>query len=205
MCSIIGFSKKEGADLQDVKNIFSLATESKIRGLHAFGITFINSQGIIAKKWLEMPDFNQFGEVLGAKILIFHGRYSTSGDYKVEENNQPINYDGISVAVNGVISMKPKAEYEKQFGVNCISDNDAEIFLRKIQQGNIEEFINTQGISIASVFIYRDKLWAVRNAKRPLWTFQANGAVFFASTQDIIQRALKITPEVVPMFKIIEA
>ncbi len=125
---------------------------------------------------------------------IAHCRYSTSGDWRVPENNQPIVVDHMALALNGVLHMGTKAEYEEEYDIKCDVDNDAEIFLRLLKKHG--EYTNGQSIidglrgSFAACWLVGDQLWYGRNERRPLWTAVQHGARWFASTRDILIRAL---------------
>jgi len=126
--------------------------------------------------------------------MIFHNRYSTSGDWENQNNNMPITLGDISVAVNGVISMKSKSRFNKEFKVNCHSENDAEIFAQKLAMGKLPpaHIIKKElgSASFAAVYIRDGEVFAIRNRKRPLYYFIKYGAVFVVSTIDIARRAL---------------
>jgi len=126
-------------------------------------------------------------------MLIYHNRYDTSGDWHDMSNNQPLTFGNISIAMNGVLSMKPKNEYEKEFNVNCITENDTEVFVRKmLNNEDILDFLkNTEECTFASVILKNNKVYALRNNKRPLHWFKYNGAVYVVSTADIVKRVLK--------------
>lgn len=200
MCGVIGFySQQVTAEQQAL--LYRLAQQSSIRGLHAFGASWIDSQGRIStSKWKTFP------QVLpAAGIFIWHNRYSTSGDWHDDGNNQPIADVDIAVAVNGVISMKPRPEYEQEFGVKCVTDNDAEIFMRLLQAGNpADQVASRLSGSLAAVFIKDSQVFAVRNNCRPLHWFLRHDAVYVVSTVDIADRAAGSTIEVhnVPPFQL---
>jgi hypothetical protein len=86
--------------------------------------------------------------------------------------------------------MGTQAEYEEQFQVKCAVDNDSEIFLRRLEQGqSAEEFISSIPGSFAATWLKDGRLFAGRNARRPLWRCYAHGAIWYASTSDIFQRS----------------
>ena len=108
--------------------------ELSIRGLHYFGICYYdnNKYKVIKSFNKEFERFIKIFEMSDSNKFIFHNRYSTSGDWIDENNNQPIALDNIgAIAMNGVLSMSTKKEYEKKYGVKCKCDNDSEIFLRR--------------------------------------------------------------------------
>lgn len=194
MCGIIGFSSYCTTE-QDIKWLKALMHESKIRGLHAFGIAYWNGKEIITIKQskLNTTQLLQGVNVGVPNVFIFHTRYSTSGDWQKEENNQPITIGNTSIVMNGVLSMKPKEEYEKQFNVKCITENDTEILLQKyLQNENMVDFINkNKEFALASLILDDNVLYMIRNNKRPLYMFENGKSKFVVSTYDIIERALQ--------------
>jgi len=199
MCGIIGFNtKQKNKKHQEV--LLALIRESKIRGLHSFGYAYQETK-IITKKLFELPNLDDFFNS-NSNCLIYHNRYSTSGDWKNEKNNQPITFDNISIAMNGVISMKPKEEYEQEYDVKCETENDSEIFLRLLQRLSPEQAIKKVGGSCAVVWLKDKFLYAARNESRPLYHFKLLDANFFCSTADIAYRALKIKPFLLKPYEI---
>lgn len=198
MCGVIALVSQK-FDEKSIEMTLSLINESKIRGLHAFGLAYqIDNQPIEVRKCVQIPTIDEFRHLKNRSVrLIYHNRYSTSGDWHNENNNQPIYIaPDIAVAVNGVISMAPSQEWFEQFGVKCSSENDGEIFARILQQGrDPAEFVNSLTGSFAGVFLWTGGLWALRNERRPLWRCVVNNSTIIASTSDIITRALGDVPK----------
>lgn len=192
MCGVIGFcTDKVNNKQQEI--LYALMQESKVRGLHSFGIACYGEfvDYIATKKWFAFPSKEEVFQLIVPK-LIWHNRYSTSGDWKSEDNNQPITVGDISVAVNGVLSMKKKSEYEKEYNVKCKTENDAEIFVQRLMQGESPiDFLYKLKGSFAGVFLYKGGVFAMRNNTRPLHWFKKYGAVFVVPTVDVVDRALK--------------
>lgn len=191
MCGIVGFYSKTKKQ-KDINILKKIMKESIIRGLHSFGIAYTvgNNKKIIVQKAFSLcidTFLNDFIEN-GNERLIFHCRYSTSGDFKDMDNNQPILVNNVALALNGVISMKGKEYFEKQFNVKCKTDNDTEIILA--QKRNYIKFLKLYPyISFAGLFLKNNKIMALRNNKRPMYTFVQNASRFFISTIDIAYRA----------------
>jgi len=204
MCGIIGYYSQNPVP-EHFELFYSLAKEAKIRGLHAFGVSYYEGDCIVTRKWFSFPNRDQMGPVCENGRAIWHNRYSTSGDWRVMANNQPIDIGFISVALNGVITMAPKEEWEEEFGVCCISNNDAEILARILEKGvDPGKFASSIRGSVAAVWLQGGKVWAVRNLQRPLHYFVASGAVFVVSTVDIARRGAGVEPRPVPPFRAIE-
>ncbi len=185
MCAIVGFYPKTPGKHQEL--LINLIRESKIRGLHAFGVSYFD--GMIRTERSLEPLSEELIKRVSKYPMIYHARYSTSGDWKDEKNNQPIHTE-ISVVMNGVISMKPKREYEQEFGVKCETENDTEIFNRIVEKGvDPTKFSSEIRGSMAVCYIHNGDVYALRNSRRPLHLFEFEGADFAVSTIDIARRA----------------
>jgi glutamine phosphoribosylpyrophosphate amidotransferase len=188
MCGVVGFScdnpSEEHYDL-----LAKLICESAIRGLHRFGISYTNPTfGIVTKKNHDLIALN----IPKVNKLIFHNRYSTSGDYKDHKNNQPITYGKIALAFNGVIDMRTKEEMEAAYGIQMRTENDGEIVLQTCgsDKEKLKSFVeNTTGSFAGLILTASNELLAIRNTNRPLWTCEYKDGVYFASTKDIFKRA----------------
>lgn len=201
MCGIVGYSSNDPtpADLRDVQKLF---WQSSIRGLHAFGYASYLPEHKIITVYRTL----KFGQMVQAIAqladgeegalplrLLTHARYDLSGDYHRLGNNQPLYLDetNTALAFNGVISMATKPEFEREFGVQCSTENDGEILLRLMQQGvRPEEFTRQMRGSFAGILLQGGELYALRNERRPLWFYnREDRAFFYASTRDIFLRA----------------
>lgn len=191
MCGIIGmYSRFKGGSVNDIHLLLKLMNETAIRGLHSFGVAYYIGRDINVEK-----QFNLEPEKLlrnytrqGGKRLIFHCRYSTSGDFKDMSNNQPTVCRNIAVVFNGIISMGRKSVFEEDFNVSCESENDAEIILRR-KETPLDFLYNFPDVSFAGLFLKNKKLIALRNYKRPMYIFKRMESIFFISTRDIAIRA----------------
>lgn len=193
MCGVIGYKPGPVVVEDEVRDAFAaLFRESSIRGLHAYGIAQPDQYGIIdVTKSLRTDDIPDTFDP--NRKMIAHCRYSLSGDWEVLDNNQPIlvrSPHPMALAFNGVISMGTKEEFEAQFGVECETYNDGEIFLRRLIKGqSVTDFLAELKGSFAGVWLLGDRLFAGRNARRPLWKCWHLNAVWYASTADIFKRA----------------
>ena len=192
MCGVIGYKPLKPNDLQAFmfKRLFD---ESRIRGHHAYGLAN-PSATFKSFDWEEVVE--QFDP---SQPTIGHTRYCQSGDWKVMENNQPLVVGNLKLAMNGVLHMGTKEEFEKAFDVHCLVDNDSEIFLQKISTGvKPRDFITSITGSFSATWLEGDRLWAGRNARRPLWRCKAFDAWWYASTRDIFIRAAFREPTELP-------
>lgn len=191
MCSVIGgfFNRVSTLQLDYIKNIF---IESKIRGMHATGISYIKDnkvntikKSISSSDFLKNLNFESFINEDGNLYLIGHCRYSTSD----LQYNQPINDENVSIVHNGVITQEEPENWKKFYDIVCETKNDSEFILKTLQQ-NKEPLIAWPDASMAVCELYRDKkLRFYRNAKRPLNMAIFHNGVVVASTKDIIERA----------------
>jgi glutamine phosphoribosylpyrophosphate amidotransferase len=193
MCGVVGYWSKEANQVVQIDMLAPLVSESKIRGLHAFGASYFDceSDEIVTVKYPELD--NLLGHLTSVSMsdAIVHTRYSTSGDWRDMRNNQPLCVAGYSLVFNGVIDMRTKEEMEEAYGMVMETDNDGELFIQHLMDGGDPvEFIESCG-SFAGLWYDGDGvMYALRNAHRPLWYFRGVDCIFFVSTNDIIKRAV---------------
>lgn len=189
MCGIIGYNCPEPKE-HHMAMIEALILQSKIRGLHSFGLTYLDGYNYTTKKYSQ----NDFTNIIVplTKQLIFHNRYSTSGDYNNPLNNQPLVFDDFSMVFNGVISMDTKEHNELLYGIDLETDNDGEILIKRcgFDIPLMLDFISSVKCSYSGLILNNRTLTAMRNKYRPGWILETEGAVFVASTKDIFDRAL---------------
>lgn len=192
MCGILGIKFKNNKILERKNDFIELMKQLMIRGKHSFGLCYFD------KKFITLKSLDPIFEVFldnfynsNSNSFIYHNRYSTSGDYKNMINNQPITLDYASIAMNGVFSMKKKEDYEEEFNIKCISENDTEIVLRLMENGiNIVDILKeNKNISFAGIILLEDSIIAIRNKKRPLYYFETKDYIGFVSTKDTIIRS----------------
>jgi glucosamine 6-phosphate synthetase-like amidotransferase/phosphosugar isomerase protein len=182
MCGIVGFKSSE-TNQEDIDLVCEVIRQSKIRGLHSFGL----SDGKNFYKEFQVESIVEKVKHLNLKEFIFHNRYSTSGDYKDHNNNQPIILGSSSLVFNGIISQATKEENQIKYGITLSTDNDGEILLH---QKNIPEFLDNLSGSFAGLMYLDGKMFHYRNSRRPAYqTVTKNGSIIIASTKDIMLRA----------------
>ena len=198
MCSIIGYYSKSPSS-NDRGVIQSIFVQSKIRGTHSFGISYLNPGGqVITFKTHNLAEILIRLERLDPfpRQLIGHTRYSTSGDWHAHSNNQPIDIKKIAFAFNGVIDMRTREDWQQTYRCRFETDNDGEIFIRHLLKGgNPIEFVRQKKRSFAGVYLKNGEIYALRNVSRPMWQAVSVDSMFIASTQDIFKRA---SPNLVP-------
>lgn len=200
MCGVIGYHTYRPTK-EHLFYMQQLFLQSKIRGLHASGFaypTINNSRVFQVERFFDVNDTLVALKGLQSTIpnrMIGHTRYSTSGDFHVIENNQPLSLDlptGQAVlAFNGVISMATKEEMELMLGHSMQTDNDGELFLRKLHSGIRPEDIIMSNCSFAGAWFHGDHVVLLRNKYRPLYTYTTEDGltVYWASTKDILKRS----------------
>lgn len=179
----------------------NLFEQSRIRGLHSCGYSFLDGKVINTRKFFDTDELKHslmpFAKShLGKPLkIIGHTRYSTSGDWEDHRNNQPLHVVGpdkheISLVFNGCIHMGLRTEYEQAYGKKYTTDNDGEIFCRKVLDGeDWHGFVDDGSFSFAGAFLHKGQMHAIRNRNRPLWFGYSLRAIFIASTEDIFRRA----------------
>ena len=137
-----------------------------------------------------MKEFNiKDIEIPNTTMLIGHNRYSTSGDWKNENNNQPLELNRMFLVFNGVIDMGTKKEMEKKHNIKMKTNNDGEIFLHYLDKMEPLKIVDKLKCSFAGLFIKDNEIYCLRNNHRPLWRVVINKSVFVASTKDIFKRS----------------
>lgn len=208
MCAVIGAVLKNPS-LKDFETLKRVFLESKIRGLHATGISFLPrwSDEVVTikeaipadtfiEKHMHKDNFKDFINADGNLYMIGHCRYSTSD----LEYNQPISNKKLSVAHNGVITQELPENWEKLYGYKCETKNDSELLLHTIEDG-ISPLQRWKDSSLSVCTLSSNKeLKVFRNGKRPIYlTLMPNG-VIITSTEDISLRAgIQLPSAEVPM------
>jgi glutamine phosphoribosylpyrophosphate amidotransferase len=185
MCSVIGAIIKEPR-AEDFLMLHRVFLESKIRGMHATGISYVKNGKIITEKRPvpadEFPfNFPSYVNEDGSLYLIGHCRYSTSD----LEFNQPIGNDTHSIVHNGVITQELPENWKKIYNYDCETKNDSELVLHS--GSPLEEFPD---MSMGVCKLTNDKkLLVYRNGKRPLYLTSIPSGCIITSTSDIALRA----------------
>ena len=187
MCAIIGFisDNPTAIAVETLKKVF---IESKIRGMHAYGYAAIQDGHLMEAKSNGLKSL--LVSIDNPTRLIGHCRYSTSGDYKNMNNNQPLRFSDEYMVFNGVIDMRTKQEMERAYSISMTSDNDGEIMLQaKDRLAMLRSEITFSGLTLNS-----HALAFFRNEGRPGYKATRHGATYIASTADILRRCL-LDPE----------
>ena len=189
MCSVIGAIIKEPR-AEDFLMLHRVFLESKIRGMHATGISYVKHGKIITEKRPvpadEFPfNFPSYVNEDGSLYLIGHCRYSTSD----LEFNQPIANENLSVVHNGVITQELPEKWKELYGYDCETKNDTELILHTAEDC-ISPLIRWKDSSLAVCELHVDRvIRAYRNGKRPLYLTSISNGCIITSTADVPKRA----------------
>ena len=189
MCSVIGAIIKDPR-AEDFLMLHRVFLESKIRGMHATGISYVKHGKIITEKLPVPADefpfyFPSYVNEDGSLYLIGHCRYSTSD----LEFNQPIANENLSVVHNGVITQELPEKWKELYGYDCETKNDTELILHTAEDC-ISPLIRWKDSSLAVVELHVDKVIRFyRNGKRPLYLTSISNGCIITSTADVPKRA----------------
>ena len=191
MCAVIGAIIKQPTE-RDLDMIRKVFFESKIRGMHATGMSYLphwsdkvetvkmegSSEKFIAQ---HLHHLDYLVNTDGNLYLIGHCRYSTSD----LEFNQPMATDTKSIVHNGVLTQELPENWESLYGYKTETNNDSELILHS--ECPLSEFADmSMGVCELNV----DKtLVAYRNGKRPLYLTSLPNGCIITSTVDIAKRA----------------
>jgi glutamine phosphoribosylpyrophosphate amidotransferase len=192
MCGIIGVALDNPTyeELFTVQRVFQ---ESRIRGMHATGISWVKDglvhtikDAIPADQFVDkyMKDMGEFLDN-GKLMMVGHCRYSTSD----LEYNQPIASECVSVVHNGVITQELPENWEELYGYKCSTKNDTELLLHTINERKspLEVWHDS---SLAVIELYgNQKMRFYRNGKRPMYLTNMPSGSIITSTKDIPMRA----------------
>ncbi len=191
MCGIIGAVLKTPSadDIELVKNVFR---ESKIRGMHATGLSYVKDDKLYtikspkpADEFVAGLDFSEFINEDGNLYMIGHCRYSTSD----LEYNQPMESDNLSIVHNGVVSQELPQNWNDLYGIDCQTKNDSELILL-VAENDDEPLRHWADASISVCELHKDKRFRFyRNGQRPIHAVALNEGFIVASTKDIFKRA----------------
>lgn len=189
MCSVIGAIIKEPR-AEDFLMLHRVFLESKIRGMHATGISYVKHGKIITDKRPvpadEFPfNFPSYVNEDGSLYMIGHCRYSTSD----LEFNQPIANENLSVVHNGVITQELPEKWKELYGYDCETKNDTELILHTAEDC-ISPLVRWKDSSLAVIELHVDKVIRFyRNGKRPLYLTNISNGCIITSTADVVKRA----------------
>lgn len=197
MCAVVGMVLKSPTteDFQMAKRVFH---ESRIRGLHATGISYVKGGKITTEKLAvpadEFPfEFENYVNEDGNLYLIGHCRYSTSD----LQYNQPLGDSSVSIVHNGVVTQELPENWKELYGYDTETKNDSELIYKTVGESPLEKW---EDASISAIELYSDKhIRFYRNGKRPIYLSLIPNGCIITSTKDIAVRAgVSMTDELPP-------
>jgi len=199
MCSVIGalIQNPTEKDFESIRKVF---LESKIRGMHATGLSYIKEDKIFtfkeavpADRFFHLDNLEEMVNDDGNLYLIGHCRYSTSDLLY----NQPIASESHSIVHNGVITQELPENWGKIFHYPCETKNDSELVLHSANA--LGEYPDAS-MAVCELSLENKTLTVFRNGKRPLYLTSLVNGVIITSTADIPKRAgIKMPAVEVPM------
>jgi glutamine phosphoribosylpyrophosphate amidotransferase len=199
MCSVIGalIQNPTSKDFENIRNVF---LQSKIRGMHATGLSYIKGNTIVtfkeavpADRFVHLDNLEEMVNDDGILYLIGHCRYSTSDLLY----NQPLTSATHSIVHNGVITQELPENWGKIFNYPCETKNDSELVLHSANA--LGEYPDAS-MAVCELSLKDKHLLVFRNGKRPLYLTSLVNGVIITSTADIPRRAgIKMPAVEVPM------
>ena len=128
MCGIFGFVAKKNGEM-DMDAIERAARSAMTRGSHAFGIAWVDRRGQMrmAKRPGRVIDhLDVLHKAKGARMMIGHCRYATSGSVLENDNNHPHPVKGGWFVHNGMIPGHEKLI--RKFKLDNFTNCDSELF-----------------------------------------------------------------------------
>lgn len=185
-----------------------LFLESEIRGRHASGFTILADPGVLettkaplpASEFIRTDHLWKRCKTDPPRAMVGHTRYSTSGDWDENTNNQPLSTNRYALVHNGLVSMGTPEEYGPKYGLPLSTANDSEVILKAIwkEKGSI---INAMSrvyeveppIFACGLIDFDGNVSCWADNIRPLYIFMVPewDLLGFASTKDIVKRAAK--------------
>lgn len=189
MCAVIGavIEKPSADDFSLIRRVF---LESKIRGMHATGMSVLPHWSKEIQTFIEPVSADKFDHLNfledcvaddGNLYLIAHCRYSTSD----LEYNQPLYNSEKSIVHNGVITQELPHRWKDIYGYDCVTKNDSELILHS--QDPLREFPH-MSMGVCELSVHRE-MKVYRSGKRPLYMTNLPNGMLVTSTSDIAKRA----------------
>jgi len=191
MCGVFGFITREGKG-PDIARLRRLALVTQTRGMHAFGLAWLNPRGIIHTYKRQGPAQNYLADLeqcRNAVVLVGHCRYATHGSPTDNRNNHPHPAGRGELVHNGVVFNH--AELARYYHLRPQSQCDSEVLglLMSRCRGTINQraaWTANQAVGdLATLGIWRNpaRLLVVRRG-RPLCFGHDTDGYYFASLPD---------------------
>lgn len=202
MCSVFGLiDHKQALTVKEKNRILNtLARECEVRGTDATGIAYhfggrlrIFKRPLPAHKLrLHMPS--------GVNMIMGHTRMTTQGDAVRNQNNHPfagsIAGKTFALAHNGILWNDKLLRQTERLPQTSV-ETDSYVAVQLIEQKNALDFQSlkemaekVEGSFVFTILDSEDSIWFVKG-ENPLCLFHYNGFTLYASTQEILVKAVK--------------
>lgn len=202
MCSVFGLiDHKQALTVKEKNRILNtLARECEVRGTDATGIVYhfggrlrIFKRPLPAHKLrLHMPS--------GVNMIMGHTRMTTQGDAVRNQNNHPfagsIAGKTFALAHNGILWNDKLLRQTERLTQTSV-ETDSYVAVQLIEQKNALGFQSlkevaekVEGSFVFTILDSEDSIWFVKG-ENPLCLFHYNGFTLYASTQEILVKAVK--------------
>lgn len=212
MCGIFGYITTVG-DGPSVERLRKIAIVTQSRGMHAFGLAWLNRDGSVGQWKAEGPAENHLGQldaVADARIVIGHCRYATHGSPANPNNNHPHPAGGGVIVHNGIVFNHEQLVV--QYGLQPRSECDSEVIglmMANASRGTIlrRAAYATSRLSgdLAILGLWRKpgRLLVARRG-RPLMFGQSKQGYYFASLAEGLPGPRPVADRLVYMFQNID-
>ena len=202
MCSVFGLIDYKQALTAKEKNriLNTLARECEVRGTDATGIAYhfgrrlrIFKRPLPAHKLrLHVPP--------GVNMIMGHTRMTTQGNETFNQNNHPfagsIAGKAFALAHNGILWNDKLLRQQEHLPQTSV-ETDSYIAVQLLEQQNALDFQSlkemaekVEGSFVFTLLDSEDSVWFVKG-DNPLCLFHYNGFTLYASTQEILVKAVK--------------
>ena len=204
MCSLYGWLDYQGVVPHKIlkKLTQSLANEAEERGTDASGISYVRDNEIVIYKRPRPAHKLHFCPPEGTRALMGHTRMTTQGSEKNNQNNHPfIGKTGDiswSLAHNGIVYNDKELRKEKKLPITEI-ETDSYIAVQLIESQHRLDFESLRYMAEAvhgsftfSLLDENNSMYFIKGSS-PLCLlhFASLGLYVYASTENILQKALK--------------
>ena len=202
MCSLFGLIDYKNTLTTREKNkiLNTLARECECRGTDATGIAYnFNGRLRIFKRPLPAHKL-KLHIPNGVSVVMGHTRMTTQGSAARNQNNHPFagtaGASGFALAHNGMLWNDKGLKRENNLPVTNV-ETDSYVAVQLIEQQQTLDFDSlrvmaekVEGSFVFTVLDHQDAVWFVKG-NNPLFIFGYDGFIIYASTKEILERAVK--------------
>jgi len=203
MCGIAGYSLSPDSSVERTLAAQALLAGIAERGADAVGYAYRDRQGTVSVTKLRGGASGLLDELelpRTAFQALIHTRDHTKGHPDVEANNHPIRHGSVIGVHNGVIENDDELlmRYEIERHEPEMTVDSEAIFALMDERRNEPRILGELRGTMAAAWLDErepERLYLARGIRRPLWTGQAAGDLFFASTRralTILEAALQL-------------